>query len=265
MARIFITGSSTGLGLMAGQLLIEQGHQVVLHGRNQKRADQAMADAPGAQAVVIGDLSQMSETRSVADRVNRLGRFDAVIHNAGVGYREGRPLETGHGIPHVFATNVLAPYVLTALSSGMHHGAEPNFDDLLWAKRRWQGAQAYAESKLHDVILAFAIANRWPAVRSNALEPPHGRSQRNRRLAQRPSDPGVACGQRRGAGALQRRIFLSQGVARPEPDRSRPDRAKPAGRSVRAPLRRVASELKLRPGNAAQVRLRHFSLQARRS
>ena len=181
MARIFITGSSTGLGLMAGQLLIEQGHQVVLHGRNRARAEQAMADAPGAHAVVIGDLSQMSETRSVADQVNRLGRFDAVIHNAGAGYREGRPQETEHGIPHVFAINVLAPYVLTALidrpdrliylSSGMHHAAEPNFDDLLWTKRRWQGAQAYAESKLHDVILAFAVANRWPEVRANALEP----------------------------------------------------------------------------------------------
>ena len=137
---------------MAGQLLIEQGHQVVLHGRNRARAEQAMADAPGAHAVVIGDLSQMSETRSVADQVNRLGRFDAVIHNAGAGYREGRPQETEHGIPHVFAINVLAPYVLTALidrpdrliylSSGMHHAAEPNFDDLLWTKRRWQGAQA---------------------------------------------------------------------------------------------------------------------------
>ena len=181
MAHIFITGSSTGLGLMAGQLLIEQGHQVVLHGRNRTRAEQAMADAPGAQAVVIGDLSQISETKSVADQVNRLGRFDAVIHNAGVGYREGRPVATEHGVPHVFATNVLAPYVLTALierpdrliylSSGMHHAAEPNFDDLLWTKRRWQGAQAYAESKLHDVILAFAVANRWPAVRANALEP----------------------------------------------------------------------------------------------
>lgn len=181
MARIFITGSSTGLGLMAGQLLIEQGHQVVLHGRNRTRADQAMADAPGAQVAVVGDLSQISDTRSVADQVNQLGRFDAVIHNAGVGYREGRPVETEQGIPHVFATNVLAPYILTALierpdrliylSSGMHHDAEPNFDDLLWTKRRWQGAQAYAESKLYDVILAFAVANRWPGVRANALEP----------------------------------------------------------------------------------------------
>ena len=35
MARVFITGSSDGLGLMAGKLLIEQGHEVVLHGRTR--------------------------------------------------------------------------------------------------------------------------------------------------------------------------------------------------------------------------------------
>jgi NAD(P)-dependent dehydrogenase (short-subunit alcohol dehydrogenase family) len=81
----------------------------------------------------------------------------------------------------VFAVNVLAPHILTALierpkrlvylSSGMHYGGEPHLDDLLWAKRAWRGSEAYAESKLHDVLLAFAIARRWPDVRSNALEP----------------------------------------------------------------------------------------------
>jgi NAD(P)-dependent dehydrogenase (short-subunit alcohol dehydrogenase family) len=180
MSRIFITGSSTGLGLMAGQLLIERGHQVVLHGRDQGRAAEAMASAPGTEAAVVGDLSLISETRAVADQVNGLGRFDAVIHNAGVGYREARRI-TGDGLPHVFAINVLAPYMLTALidqphrlvylSSGMHHGAEANLGDMLWTRRRWQGAQAYAESKLYDVLLAFAVARRWPKVRSNALEP----------------------------------------------------------------------------------------------
>jgi NAD(P)-dependent dehydrogenase (short-subunit alcohol dehydrogenase family) len=103
MSRIFITGSSTGLGLMAGQLLIERGHQVVLHGRNQGRSDEAMASAPGAEAAVVGDLSLISEARAVADQVNRLGRFDAVIHNAGVGYQGPRRIKTGDGLPHVFA------------------------------------------------------------------------------------------------------------------------------------------------------------------
>jgi NAD(P)-dependent dehydrogenase (short-subunit alcohol dehydrogenase family) len=125
--------------------------------------------------------SRVGDMKSVADQVNRLGRFDAVIHNAGVGYRESQRLETEDGLPHIFAINVLAPYVLTALigrpnrlvylSSGMHRSAEANFEDLLWSKRRWQGAQAYAESKLYDVMLAFAVARLWPTVHANALEP----------------------------------------------------------------------------------------------
>ena len=84
-------------------------------------------------------------------------------------------------MPHVFAINVLAPYVLTALierperlvylSSGMHRGANSDLADIEWVRRRWNGAEAYAESKLHDALLAFAVARYWPGVLSNAVEP----------------------------------------------------------------------------------------------
>jgi NAD(P)-dependent dehydrogenase (short-subunit alcohol dehydrogenase family) len=180
MARIFITGSSTGLGLMAGQLLVEQGHQVVLHARNGKRADDARQALPAAEAVVTGDLDWIAGAKDVAAQVNELGRFDAVIHNAAVGYQEGHR-KTIDGLPHVFGVNTLAPYVLTGLieppkrlvwlSSGMHQHANASLDDILWRKRHWNGSTAYAESKLHDTMLAFAIARLWPDVLSNALEP----------------------------------------------------------------------------------------------
>jgi NAD(P)-dependent dehydrogenase (short-subunit alcohol dehydrogenase family) len=75
MARVFITGSSDGLGLMAARLLIDQGHEVVLHGRNEKRSRDAIAAAPGAEGVVSGDLSTIAGARKVADEVNTLGRF----------------------------------------------------------------------------------------------------------------------------------------------------------------------------------------------
>jgi NAD(P)-dependent dehydrogenase (short-subunit alcohol dehydrogenase family) len=181
MARVFVTGSSDGLGLIAAKLLIEQGHEVVLHGRNKARSRDALAAAAGAQTAVSGDLSTIAGTRAVADEVNRLGRFEAVIHNAGIGYRETRRVETEPGVPSVFAVNVLAPYILTALiqrpqrlvyvSSGMHRGVQPRLDDLLWRKRAWSAASAYAESKLCDVLLAFAAARRWSDVIANALEP----------------------------------------------------------------------------------------------
>jgi NAD(P)-dependent dehydrogenase (short-subunit alcohol dehydrogenase family) len=180
VSRIFITGSSTGLGVMAASMLVGQGHQVVLHARNADRAENARRELPKAEAVVIGDVETIAGAQDIAVQVNALGRFDAVIHNAAVGYREGHRI-TPDGLPHVFAINTLSAYILTALierpkrlvylSSGMHHHADTNLDDILWKKRRWNGSEAYAESKLHDAMLAFAIARRWPDVLSNALEP----------------------------------------------------------------------------------------------
>ena len=149
MPRVFITGSSDGLGLMAAKLLIEQGHEVVLHGRNEGRSRDALLAAVGAQGAVTGDLSTVAGATTVTNEVNKLGRFNAVIHNAGIGYRETRWVETEPGVPSIFAVNVLAPYILTALierpdrlvyiSSGMHRGVQLRVDDLLWTKRAWSG------------------------------------------------------------------------------------------------------------------------------
>jgi NAD(P)-dependent dehydrogenase (short-subunit alcohol dehydrogenase family) len=180
MSRIFISGSATGLGLMAAELLVSKGHSVVLHARNAERAEEARAALPRAEAITMGDLETIAGAKDVAAQVNALGRFDAVVHNAAVGYRESHRV-TADGLPHVFAINTLSAYILTALidrpkrlvylSSGMHHHADANLDDILWKKRRWNGSTAYAESKLHDAMLAFAIARRWPEVFSNSLEP----------------------------------------------------------------------------------------------
>src|SRR5262245_19614746 len=131
MARVFISGSSTGLGLMAGQLLVEQGHRVVLHARNGKRANDARRALPRTEEVVTGDLQTIAGARDVAAQVNGLGRFDAVIHNAAVGYREPHHL-TADGLPHVFSINTLAAYILTALID------RPKRPDYLSSARRQQ-------------------------------------------------------------------------------------------------------------------------------
>ncbi|THD49077.1 MAG: SDR family NAD(P)-dependent oxidoreductase [Bradyrhizobium sp.] len=181
MARILVTGSSTGLGLMAGALLAGRGHRVTLHARDAARAEDARRALPQAEAVIAGDLARLAGARAVAEQANRLGRFDAIIHNAGIGYGDGRLTRTPEGLPEIFAVNVLAPYVMTALierpkrlvylSSGMHRGASLDLDDLGWRQRRWSAGGAYGESKLLDVLLAFALARRWPDVFSNAVDP----------------------------------------------------------------------------------------------
>jgi len=181
MSRIFITGAADGLGRMAAELMIAEGRRVVLHARSERRVEEAMRALPGAEAGVAGDLASIEQCRDIAAKVNALGAFDAVIHNAGIGYREPRRIATVDGLPQVFAINSLAPYLLTALmhrpgrlvylSSGMHYGGDTSLVDLEWKTRPWEGATAYADSKLFDVLLAFAVARKWPHVLSNAVEP----------------------------------------------------------------------------------------------
>jgi len=181
MARIFITGSADGLGQMAAKILVGQGHQVVLHARNEKRGLEAMAAVPGAEDVLSADLSVIAEMKKLAKDVNALGAFDAIIHNAALGYQEQGRGNTPDGLPPVFAVNSLAPYILTCLikppkrlvymSSGLHTQGDASLKDLSWKERRWSGYAAYADSKLHDLILSMAIARQWPDVLSNAVEP----------------------------------------------------------------------------------------------
>jgi NAD(P)-dependent dehydrogenase (short-subunit alcohol dehydrogenase family) len=180
MARIFITGSTDGLGRAAAQSLIADGHQVVLHARSRERASAVDDLASRAAGLVIGDLGSAVETRHLADQVNAIGRMDAIIHNAGAYSTSGRsPTPEGH--PTILAVNTLAPYMLTALiarprrlvylSSGMHRGGAASLHDLDWNERRWNATQAYSDSKLYVTALAFAVARCWRDVLSHAVDP----------------------------------------------------------------------------------------------
>jgi NAD(P)-dependent dehydrogenase (short-subunit alcohol dehydrogenase family) len=112
--------------------------------------------------------------------VNELGPFDAVIHNAGV-YGEAYCALTADGLPRIFTVNSLAPYILTCLitrpkrlvytSSGMHRSGDGTLQDLTWSSRPCAASSAYSDSKLHNVILAFAVARKWPDILSNAVDP----------------------------------------------------------------------------------------------
>ncbi|TAQ83660.1 hypothetical protein B7494_g8017 [Chlorociboria aeruginascens] len=132
MARIFITGSSDGLGQLVARRLISQGHSVTLHARSSSRGVEALSAVPGASGILIGDLSSLSQTTQLAAEANKGGPFDTVIHNAAVGFRESRTI-TDDGIERLFAINALAP--------------------------------------LMNVLLAFAVARHWPGVSSNAVSP----------------------------------------------------------------------------------------------
>ncbi|MGY8680919.1 SDR family NAD(P)-dependent oxidoreductase [Bradyrhizobium sp. UFLA05-153] len=184
MARIFITGSSDGLGRAAALSLLSEGHEVVVHARSKERASALTDLASGA--VVIGDLRSAADVRRIADQVNAIGCMDAVIHNAGI-YTAPNRGSTPEGHAVTLAVNTLAPFMLTALierpdrlvylSSGLHRGGGGSLRDLDWTDRPWDGARAYAESKLHVVALAFCLARRWPKVLCNAVDPGWARTR----------------------------------------------------------------------------------------
>lgn len=167
MAKIFITGSADGLGQLSAKLLADQGHEVVLHARNADRAKYALEKVPDATSVITGDLSDLEATKRIAQEVNTMGSFDAIIHNAGV-YQASTE--------EILKVNVLAPYILTCLiqkpnrliylSSGMHLGGQINLENL---KNRRN--ISYSDSKLYVLMLAKAVARMWPDVLSNAVDP----------------------------------------------------------------------------------------------
>ncbi|RIX28657.1 SDR family NAD(P)-dependent oxidoreductase [Amnibacterium setariae] len=181
MARVFITGSTDGLGYNAARQLLDDGHDVVLHARNETRAQELRRHIPVSTKVLIADLGHQAEVTALAAEANALDPFDAVIHNAGLGYRQHERGATPEGHAAVLAVNVLAPYLLTALmrrpkrliylSSGMQQGGEADLDDIDWTARSWDGVQAYSDSKLFDTTLAFAVARRWTDIYSNSVEP----------------------------------------------------------------------------------------------
>ena len=158
MARVFITGSADGLGRLAAQTLLEDGHEVVVHARNRDRLTAVRDLVDRGAMAVVGDLSDVEQTRGIARDVNRLGPMDAVIHNAGV--------YTG---PDVMPVNIVAPYLLTALidrpqrlvylSSGAHRSGRASINGVDWSGRT---TGSYSDSKLFVTTLAVTIAGGGP-------------------------------------------------------------------------------------------------------
>jgi NAD(P)-dependent dehydrogenase (short-subunit alcohol dehydrogenase family) len=168
MPRIFITGSADGLGRATAQTLLDSGHEVLVHARSEERLA-AVSDLVDRGAVpVVGDLADLSQTREVAEQVNRIGRVEAVIHNAGV-----------FAGPSVLPVNVVASYLLTALvqrprrlvylSSDMHRGGRADLAGMDWSGHSVTGS--YSDSKLFVTTLALAVARIVPSVFSNAVDP----------------------------------------------------------------------------------------------
>jgi NAD(P)-dependent dehydrogenase (short-subunit alcohol dehydrogenase family) len=167
VARIFITGSSDGLGRAAADVLLAGGHQVIVHARSRERLEAVRTLLDRGACGVVGDLADLEQVRDLAAQVNEIGVPDAVIHNAGV--LNG---------PALLTVNTVAPYLLTALihrphrliyiSSSMHMGGRARIPV---DRRGHCSTVSYSDTKLFVTTLAAAVARIWPAVMSNSVDP----------------------------------------------------------------------------------------------
>ncbi|WP_037679847.1 SDR family NAD(P)-dependent oxidoreductase [Streptomyces griseus] len=163
MALVLVTGASSGLGRDTANALADEGHDVVIHVRSPARLIDG-EDTVRWKGVVTGDLAELDDIRGVARQAADYGRFDAVIHNAGVMHR-----------PEVVTVNTVAPYMLTALmdkparlvhlSSSMHRTGSTDL------RRLAAGTASYDDSKLWVTTLALALAQRWEGTSSHAVDP----------------------------------------------------------------------------------------------
>ena len=159
MSRIFISGSSTGLGLMAADLLVSKGHSVVLHARNAKRAEAVRREVTQTETIVVGDVETISGAKEVAAQVNALGHFDAVIHNAAVGYREGHRVTAVIFWLMVGVAGFLL--VLTDTEPAPDHDRKPRSNSgwphrlqhPLVDHRLWMAVQASVQRKIEGVTM----------------------------------------------------------------------------------------------------------------
>jgi NAD(P)-dependent dehydrogenase (short-subunit alcohol dehydrogenase family) len=190
--RAVITGSNSGIGFETALALARKGAELILPARTQAKADDAAArileQVPNAQLhPEILDLAMQASVHAFANRV--MERFpgqslDLLINNAGVMALPTREV-TGDGFERQFATNYLGPVALTGLllpsikqtagsrvvtvSSSASKQGKIEFDNLQSERVYKPMIQAYAQSKLADLIFSQELQRRLKAVGSPIL------------------------------------------------------------------------------------------------
>lgn len=175
--RILITGATDGIGLETAKLLCREGHEVVVHGRNESKVENtvqllAAINSSCEVGAVVADLSELKQVQGMAQSITeRFKKIDVLINNAGV---FGVPsATTALGIDVRFVVNTLAPVLLTrdllpllgetGRILNLSSAAQATVDvAAMLAGRIHSDREAYAQSKLAITMWTSAFANSHP-------------------------------------------------------------------------------------------------------
>ncbi len=182
---VVVTGANVGIGLETAVGVAALEATTVLACRNQAKAEAAAKEVTRRTwnddvHVVSLDLADLASVRKAAEDVlARWDRLDVLVNNAG-GTWSARQ-ETAQGFEYTFGVNYLGPFFLTNVlldrlrnsgpsrivnvTSVGHHFASKGmrFDDLQ-SEKRYEGMDAYARSKLGNVLFTRQLAQRLGAA-----------------------------------------------------------------------------------------------------
>jgi NAD(P)-dependent dehydrogenase (short-subunit alcohol dehydrogenase family) len=189
-----VTGATDGVGKAAAQALAALGAEVILHGRNQIKAEltqNQIQSQSGNPAVhyLLADFEDLDQVRSMTNAFKeRFSHLDVLVNNAGSVFLTRH--ETSYGIEKTLLVNHLAPFLLTNLlletitaskpsrivnvASGSHWHGHMDFEDLSF-KKGYFVMSAYGRSKLANILFTYELARRLQDkhVTVNALTPGH--------------------------------------------------------------------------------------------
>jgi NAD(P)-dependent dehydrogenase (short-subunit alcohol dehydrogenase family) len=116
MTVVLITGCSSGFGLECALAFARRGDSVVATVRNLARADRLRAQTEGLPNVALERLDVTDEAsveQAVAMTLERFGRIDVLVNNAGVGVVGALEVLDDATLRRVFDTNVFGAVALT--------------------------------------------------------------------------------------------------------------------------------------------------------
>lgn len=185
---ILITGSTDGIGKLAATKLAQNGHHVIIHGRNSEKLANVKEEIISATGNTnIGaydaDFSKLQEVKSMANKITEEHlSLDILVNNAGVFKVENAISENGLDVRIV--VNYFAPYILTnALIPLLNRSQSPRVINLSSAAQetvslhslkknsKLSDNQAYAQSKLAILLWSFEFAKKHRDINTIALNP----------------------------------------------------------------------------------------------
>ena len=187
--NILITGATSGIGFQTALALAKMDAQVIITGRSQKTAEEAVANIKSASGntrvdFLLANLSAQKNVHALAEQFKaRVERLDVLINNAGLAASKKELTEDG--LESDFAMNVVSPFLLTnLLMDSLKKSSSPRVVTLmggdvpakldmdnLQSEKSFDGLNTYSQTKLAMMVLMYEFAQREKGMTINVCYP----------------------------------------------------------------------------------------------